>query len=164
MTTMRATASDDVDVGFDGEYAILRAEPSDEAFIFSSWLNGHWPVSGEFVPTVPGAIGGRNERYKAAWMARHHELIERILAHEKTVTLVATIVEVPGSLAGFVCSADDCLHWGYVKQPFRRYGIFRSLMRELDQGASTSLTCSHWSPHLGRAFWHFDPRKLERYE
>jgi len=136
------------------EYQIRPYDPeTDEAFIFRAWLEGHWP-----------GYAGAAVTPKSTYLVEWHRLIERILSAPDTTTVVATVVD---TLVGFACASPDfCLHWCYVKQPFRGQQIGYALISDLGLGGSGAepRLCSHWSPHLHPAGWSYDPRILRRYQ
>lgn len=135
------------------DFSIRPMEPADEPFIFRAWLEGYWPH-------FPGNLVMR----KSEFMERWHRVIERILADPQTRTVVAHVEGKPEALLGFACAAPVCVHWCYVKQPYRGLGIAQALLAKLNRPR----TCTHWSTSLYTREtwgpdWKYAPHLLKEY-
>lgn len=128
------------------EFAIRPMETRDKPFVYSAFLEGYWSV---------GAGGAALIMRKSEWLPRWHRVIERLL--EAGVGLVAHVDGKPESLLGFAASGHGCLHWAYVKQPFRGLGIATEMIRNFKLNEQVG---SLWSPKLVEHGWRYDPRFL----
>jgi len=113
--------------------AMRDATDSDIAFIFSSWLKSF--RNGLMNKMVDNSI----------YFAEHHKVVERILARAKLT--LAVNPEAPEDIYGYICheKIDNifCLHYVYVKQPFRRRGVMKALMNTAEHDFKTAGVYSH---------------------
>jgi len=151
-------------------FAIRPMVKADEPFIFKAWLEGYWDA---------GAGGAVLIMRKSEWLPRWHLLIEIILVNPRTCTVVAHVGDKPDSLLGFACGNADCLHWVYVKQPWRHFGYTYNddgSVKERKPGIGSALIgvvggkslcqVSHWpGPELNyySELWRYAPELLRRY-
>lgn len=137
------------------------ALPDDEAIVFNAWLLAH-RKHGDWPPRLS------SQRY----FAEHKETIAKLIARSRM--LVACNEQRPSQVLGFVCwevaanTIGPTLHWLFVKQPFRRNGIARELLKQAHIGQEPALRCSHWTQRAeqlrarpGGARWWYDPFALE---
>jgi hypothetical protein len=98
---------------------IREANEVDVNFIFSSWLKSYRLSS--FAKQISNAV----------YFPEQHKLIENLL--KSSVVLVACNIEDPDQVYGWVCATKImsvyCLHYIYIKQQFRKFGIARFLMQ-----------------------------------
>jgi GNAT superfamily N-acetyltransferase len=98
------------------------AEIGDEGFIFHSWLKSYRGSA--------AAQNITNPRY----FAGQHALITRLLGRSKI--LVAANPEDPSQICGWIVYEPKApipvLHYVYVKHPFRRNGIARELIAQME--------------------------------
>lgn len=88
--------------------------------------------------------------------------INATLARPTVTTLLAESRQVPGTLCGWSCveatSGGVVVHYVYVAQAFRRFGVARALLAGLEHGAASY---SHWTPVVDAlpvpAAWTWDP-------
>lgn len=95
----------------------------DEAFVFSGILNSLYYGS-----------PARHVIRERIFFAEHHALLEEIMRRPKAAILVASLKDDPDVAIGFALAElgdRPCLHYVYVKKPFRRYGIARALWQTL---------------------------------
>lgn len=101
-------------------FTLRQANPSDESFIYNSWLKSY--KNSDFARSIPART----------YYAMHHLVIERILSRPSTQVLVACDPTAPDVLYGYVVmeSVGDLsvVHYCYVKQAFRRLGIASALL------------------------------------
>ena len=66
------------------------------------------------------------------YFREQHKLIEHILAH--SITRIAHTLEDEDTILGWIVyqRSPDCVHYSFVKPPFRRHGVFRALHPEGD--------------------------------
>jgi len=93
------------------------ATESDVDFIFNSWLKCY--------RYSPNTVGAQNPVY----FAQHHKLIEG-LCKRANITIACNAADI-AQIYGYVCSEmiDELpvIHFLYVKQPFRKFGIAMQL-------------------------------------
>lgn len=129
-------------------------EPDDERFVRGTWLHHArrriWARS---------PIG-------ADYDEGHSRAIDRALRSLRTKVEVAADVEDPYVILGWACTEPgDCLHYVYVKPPFRAAHIGRELMRRAQLLDVNPLVVSHWAPDLkrvlGKGRWfRYDPYRF----
>lgn len=135
-------------------FRLFNAE-ADAAFVFHGWLEGYWPH-------FPGNIVMEKEE----WRILYHRVLERILADENVRTIVAHAEGDSNGMLGFACSEPNvCLHWLYVKHPFRRVGIGRALLRQVVDDSGV-VPCTHWAPPGPRTIFNlrYQPELLGKYK
>lgn len=104
----------------DPAIVVRKMVEEDKAFILSTWLRGY-RHSSTFAQRVTNEVYYR-------W---HHLLLERLLARETAVALVACLDDSPEVILGYLAMEKQdasVLHWVYVKADFRRMGIARKLI------------------------------------
>lgn len=117
------------------EIAIRAAIKGDEPLIYSSWLKSY-RANSAFSKRIRTDI----------FFSNHHQVIEAILSRPTTRMLVATVADDPDTILGwFVFDlAGPVLHYVYVKEPFRHWGIATSLVTasglDLSSAVFTHLT------------------------
>lgn len=93
----------------------------DLSLILSSWLRGAYHLCPAF-----------RDMPKSLFYGLHEPNVKRILSLSDTI--VATDVEDPTHVLGFITSRDyrhfSILHWIYVKQQFRHFGLARHLLSQ----------------------------------
>lgn len=96
--------------------SIRDCEQSDLPFVFSSWLRSYRLSS--FARSIP------NRDY----YSNHHLVVDRLVQAPETKILVATDVEDPTVLLGFLVFEPGVIHFAYTKKPFRGLQVFRRLL------------------------------------
>lgn len=98
------------------EILVRDYEPSDEAFIISTWLKG---------------LRYGNDWFKQidhiAYFKNYHAVIERILASKASVK-VACLADAPDVVLGYAVYLDDRLDWVFVKRVWRNIGVSKRLV------------------------------------
>lgn len=126
------------------------AKPDDLAFILSSWLKSHRQV-------------GDN-----AWMANDvyyaiHRARFTTALHQRVV--VACDPEHEDQILGWACAGLDghTVHYVYVKQVFRRFGLARRLVDRVTDGGTFIATHVGVAHDALRTKFHviYDPSRLE---
>jgi ribosomal protein S18 acetylase RimI-like enzyme len=103
----------------ESEVSLRPAHAADTAFVVDSWLKSFRSSSGD----VPGPIYWRS----------HREVVDALL--QRANVLVACNPEDASQIFGWAAFEKRAgvlvLHYLYVKEPFRRYGIATRLLRTL---------------------------------
>lgn len=104
--------------------ALRPMAPADRNFVRKSWLRS-------YAASAQARIAGR------AYWTGHHDLIERLL--ERASVRVACSSTHAGTIVGFACVGwPSTLHYVYVREEFRRYGVARRLLADLPAGVTYS--------------------------
>lgn len=118
------------------------AVDSDKPFLLNSWLRSYWESS----PFTRGIT-------RQTFFRDHHSLASATLAN--AVTLVAVPAEGEDLICGWVCAdalagGGLLVHYVYVKESFRRFGLARSLIGEfkVELEPPTFKMCSHMTPRV----------------
>lgn len=91
------------------------------------------------------------DSYRKSWAAAHswvprnihnREVEKRFAAWESI--LIAAAPEAPHYIHGWLAYTNDVLHYIYVKNPYRGFGVARDLLA-IPRLAYTD----HWTPHAG---------------
>ncbi len=102
---------------------IRKAQRSDVPFITSSWLKSN--RDGFMVRSVPNTV----------YYHQHHKILEAIMPNG--IVIVACNEEDPDQILGWCCAevVDTALviHYIYIKQPFRKFGIATKLVTLLEE-------------------------------
>jgi hypothetical protein len=106
------------------------ARPSDLHFFLNSWLRSQ--------RLVPPHHLTDNRTYFGAFKAR----IERLLRADKTTAIVAVNVADAEQIYGYIVYEPGVVHFAYVKSPFRRFGICRSLVNAAFPEPPNPLVCT----------------------
>lgn len=98
------------------------ADKEDVGFIFNSWLKSY--RNSLFAKPISNTV----------FFAEHHKVIEKLA--KTSQILVACNKEDPAQIYGYACAerVDGVfvLHYIYVKQHFRRFGIGKLLLNSFD--------------------------------
>lgn len=121
----------------------FRPPTEDEmAFIYSGWLRSH--RYSRFAVDIPGPI----------YFDNHKKVVELLLSTGRIV--VACNPDHPDQLFGFVCyqpthGGAAVMHYLYVKQPFRRFGIATAMYRHVQVDAchdpGMAVVATHLTEH-----------------
>jgi len=119
------------------------AVETDLGLIFSSWLKSYWATRPPEMTAVASGLYFSDQG--------HHGVIERILG--RTGAIVAHVPDDPDTIMGWACIEDDCLHYVYVREIWRRKGVAKALV-----GAVPVATVSHLTPEIARlGAFRYDP-------
>jgi len=92
---------------------------SDIAFIFSSWLRAY--RNSYAVRDITQNV----------YYSEQHKIVERCIT--KGSTLVLSALEDPATIYGYlnfeIVQGQFVLHFAYIKQDFRKLGLFKSLLK-----------------------------------
>jgi GNAT superfamily N-acetyltransferase len=142
------------------QLAVRAPNVKDIDFITNSWLESF--RDGYFVSTVPNRV----------YYNQHHKIMEKLLP--RSVVLVACNEKDPDHLYGWICAEvmDQhlILHYVYVKDSLRRFGIAKKLIQYLmknlpvaqDRLVTTHQTQKSKTLIKGWKSWDLKPAK-ERY-
>lgn len=130
---------------------IRQATAGDVSFILDSWVKSYRRTG--LLYAQPKEKDGVTcvELPPQDYWDGHHALVERIL--RRASTLVAETKAAP-EIAAWICAEPPILHYVYVKQIFRRFGLCKAMLT----GAGLTVA-SHWTPgakHLPGE-WRVDP-------
>lgn len=99
--------------------------PDELSFVLDSWLKSY--------RGSPWAGVLRNNRY----FEETRGTIEDLLA--RGAKLNACVVEETQRIVGFICNESKdlqaCIHYVYVKDPYRRLGVAKELVRQATEGS-----------------------------
>lgn len=97
---------------------VREATIEDLDFVYATWLRffkHHSPHGRKLSPHI--------------FFENHHKIIEVILAQPKTKTIVCCLASEPKVLLGYIVgSGDDVIHFVFVKESFRKFGIAKHLL------------------------------------
>ena len=146
------------------EVHLRTPEPDDAALglVLDSWVRGvcdHSPwstylrsdisVKGQGKGTEPqkSRQGGTTAPIPRPILHYHHDILLKKLIPHTDITL-ACDPDDPATVWGWVCSDLGCLHWIYVKNAFRGFGIGRLLLDETTLRLEEKIRISHRTPAL----------------
>jgi hypothetical protein len=109
--------------------------PEDISFIYSTWLRSYRTGSGL------GLASGKH-----AYFLTYNQVIDHILDKDRTIIMVAAKPDEPDVIWGYMIAEPRVLHYVFVKQGFRRFGIAKALYQNHfgERPVVTHMT------HLGR--------------
>jgi len=113
------------------DVTIRPAERGDMNFVYSSWLSA--------VATSEKRRTPKNLVYK-----HHRPIMERALEESRVV--VACMEDCHDQILGWLCHDGDIVHYLYIKQSFRGFGLATLLINEV--GIPTPITVTHWTWRL----------------
>lgn len=109
------------------------ATAQDINFIFNSWLKSY--RNSDFAKKIPNDV----------YFSEHKEKITAILTN--STVLVACNPDTPSQIFGYLVMSQEpvtVLHYVYVKYPYRKLGIARRMVEDLNPQVGKKLTlCSH---------------------
>lgn len=111
-------------------------EPDDINLVKHSWKKSYRdPRDGGVVNTLVGWVS------TSTYYSQMGMLMDKLIDGGRVRLQVNS--ERPQQIYGWACADGDLLHFVYVKQPFRRYGLARELLADL--GFTGKVRCSHWT-------------------
>lgn len=115
-------------------YEIREANPSDRAFILSSWFQG-------------ARVSRWARDAGMLYYAEHGRAIEAVLARPGVTTRVACVTGEPAAILGYAVLELEppTLHWVHVRPRCDGQGIARALLQPIAK-CNTEVRCSHWVP------------------
>lgn len=120
--------------------------PEDRAFIYATWLRGLYYGNPWFTQID-----------KDSYMASYHKILDQLFLKPDVDIKIACVTEDPELILGYSVSEPSILHWVFVKQAWRRFGIAKQLIPK-DVSRITHLTTV--AEKLKPKEWLFDPFKL----
>lgn len=123
-------------------YVIRRAAPEEIAkIVLPSWIQSYTRSLIAKFCRADGRYSGGRDRYWSAMEGR----INRILA---TTTTRVRVVDADGMVAAWCCDDETnrTIHYLYVKEPFRRQGLARSLAIWLEDPSGGAVIVNHMPP------------------
>lgn len=119
------------------EIGIRDAQAWDESFIYATWLNSYKNNS-------PHAKRIRHD----VFFKNHHDIVEKILADERTKVLIATLKDDPNVTLGYAVFNSDTIHYLFVKEAWRQLGIAKALV-EAGGPSLAPVKFTHWTYIIG---------------
>lgn len=116
-------------------------EPTDESFIYSTWLRGLY-YGNEWFRKID----------KQSFFDKYRLVIQHLLA-TSTIKVIC-LEDAPDVIAGYVVYSGTKLHWVYVKKSWRGIGLGRELV-PTDIESVTHLT--EKAAKKKNPLWRFDP-------
>lgn len=143
--------------------AVRAMRPSDEAFVFSSWLTAASEAWARRWAHERGDVGGLTMAQIAAvprTFTRAH--VAGILNRPTCVVRVACVDDDDDAIVGWCAAELGVVHWTHVKHYARRSGIGAMLLDATHPGWRTHsrMRCSYLShvwPVCRARGWMFDP-------
>jgi hypothetical protein len=119
------------------KYVIRPYIEADLPFILNSWITNYrcYSIDAKLVKDFD--------------MVGYHQRIRQCLNRPETRIIVAGDGDV---ICGWLCYDDKAFHYGYVKGPFRQFGIFTALVKHA--GGWGAHGWSHWTWSLERMSQH----------
>ena len=100
------------------QWIIRPAGPKDISFVYATWLRSYRTGSGL------GLIAGKH-----AYFTLYQHIIDFILQKDTTTVSVAALEANPSVVLGYAVTEPKILHYVFVKEAFRRFGIAKDLYR-----------------------------------
>lgn len=114
----------------------IRFRPANEediSFIFSSWLKSF--RNSQFAKNLVNSV----------YFTEHHKVIEKIV--KSSHVIVACNEQDTSQIYGWICAQQVdgifCLHYIYVKHPFRKMGLARALINFFEHGKDCAGVYTH---------------------
>lgn len=122
-------------------------QPGDRNFIFATWLRGLY-YGNSFFGEMP----------KDAFMKHYHDVLEKLLTRPTPWVRVACLKDDPEVILGYaigrVWPGELSLDWIFVKSPWRKIGIAKSLV---PPGVTTITHLTKVGKALKPSAWVFNP-------
>lgn len=133
------------------EIELRKPEPDDAALglVLDSWTRAvadHSPWSRSVRMARQHGRGVQSTPVPRTLTIYHHDLLLKSLIPHTDITLACDPSE-PSTVWGWECSEADCLHFIYVKNAFRGFGIGRILLEESGLWGD-EIRVSHRTPAL----------------
>ena len=105
----------------DAEIIVRSVEWGDKDFVFSTWLRGQYWGSDYF-------LNMEQDEYFADYAKR----ITRYLTRPGTQVDCAVLKDDPEVVLGYIVYNDQHLFWSYTKRDFRKQGVLKLLLKNMD--------------------------------
>lgn len=122
------------------------ANKDDKAFIYATWLRGLYYGNPWFTMI-----------HKKSYMDSYHNILDQLFKKPGLVVNVACLKDDQELILGYSATEQDILHWVFVKQAWRRFGIAKQLIPK-DTKVITHVTTM--SEKIRPKNWIFDPFKI----
>jgi len=110
---------------------IRKADEGDVSFIYSSWLKSY--------------AAQNKDQPKFLVYDMHREVVSMLL--QDSVTIVACMNNDNSHILGWLCAQRTpkflIAHYCYIKEPFRKFGIARSMLDTFDYNGKEPIVISH---------------------
>lgn len=103
--------------------------PSDESFVYKSWLDGLYFGNKEF-----------NKMGHDEFHEDYRRVIKHILAKEDCVVIIACLKEDNDVIIGFSVTRPTIIDWVFVRNAWRRLGIGKDLVSHIKPETVTHTT------------------------
>lgn len=103
------------------KWEIRKALPADIEFIYATWIKSFW--SDSQCPIGDLGLGTR----KTLFCREYQKILDGIFYDRETETYVAHAFQDPHTILGYLVATPPVVHYAFVKEPFRKYGIAKSL-------------------------------------
>lgn len=100
-------------------FVIRPYQPSDENFVYSTWLKGLY-YGNEWFHEIP----------KDLYFKKYHQIIERILARPTCEIICAVLKEDEDVILSFAVYEGKTLHWVFTKSAWRKFGLAKMVIPE----------------------------------
>lgn len=118
------------------KWQIRRAQGSDLNFIYATWLNSFRDDSSV----------GKSVR-KSIFYFEYEKVLDELLARPHAIALVAVKPDEPNVIFGYLVFEDRTLHYVFVKEDFRNFGIAKNLF-QVALGGEGGVTFTHKTNHV----------------
>jgi len=98
------------------KWLIREASPKDLPFIYASWLDNYY------------TMGLHPDYFQKEFNYTYSKLFDVILLNSKTI--VACLPTSKDTVLGFLCHDTDYLHYIFIKEDFRGFGIAKDLYNQ----------------------------------
>lgn len=99
----------------------------DHDFICATWVNGF--INGQPKRGDYWFENHLEQIERHAFKVNYNRVVNHILKNPKSETIIACLKEDPTVILGYaVLEKPDTLHWVYVKEAWRKFGIARHLV------------------------------------
>lgn len=119
------------------EIEVRRAKDADMPFIYANWLN-HYKNYSSFAKRIR----------KDLFMQWHHKVVKLIVERSTCDVYVAYPKGDPEVLLGYLVTEQwpdgPVVHFIFVKEAFRRFGIARSMIKH-SEIPTDKITFTHWT-------------------
>lgn len=121
------------EIKLNDEWRIRQAIPDDIDFIYGSWLNCYKHAS---------ALG--KSCRSSIFFDNYKLIVDRILQDKSTTVSVACLPSDEKVILGYIVqTGDSTLHFVYIKEAFRKFGIASTLIVYAFPNNQNPIICSH---------------------
>jgi hypothetical protein len=106
------------------QWTIRASIPEDVHFLYSTWLNDVW--------SKQRGAGLR----KTLFFKEYPKVLDRLLARDDVRVSIATPLDEPIVILGYIVFDQQAIYYSFVKSLFRKCGIGTSLYNHAKQGTA----------------------------